>query len=198
MNKRAAEQGFTLLEMLVSITLLSLLLVALFGGLRFAGRSDARVAKVVSDSQDLDLVRDLLTRQLADAFPLTADGDHAPRLLFTGSPDRLAFTILRGPGQGTAGLVLAVFDITSLDGISSLFYREYPFRFGATVMVADQPSRSTRLAQSRGSMHFHYRGQSDVWQDDWNSATALPRLVSLRTPAWPEMIAGPRAEAMSR
>ena len=44
---RAAERGFTLLELLVAITLLGLLMAALFGGLRLGTRvwetADARL-----------------------------------------------------------------------------------------------------------------------------------------------------------
>jgi general secretion pathway protein J len=191
---RPCPSGFTLLEMLLSMTLLSLLLVALFGGLRFVGRDNARVEAVLEDSQNLDLVRDLLIRQVGNAFPVMAGADGGGRALFTGRPDRLAFPILRLPGQGPAGLILAVFDITASDGIHRLIYREYPFLPGAAVAIAEQPTRSTLLVESREALGFRYYDKAGLWQDQWSNPATPPRLVALHNPVWPELIAGLRAE----
>jgi hypothetical protein len=151
---------------------------------------------VLADSDRRDLVRDLLTRQLGNSFPLTAGGGTTANRqaisLFTALPERLAFPILRRPGQGPAGLVLAVFDISRQDGVNRLIYREYPFRPGALVAVADLPTRSTLLLQDQGSMRFSYRGPGGNWQDSWNGA-APPALVALATADWPLLVARPQA-----
>jgi len=183
------QRGFTLLEMLLSMTLLSLLLVALFGGLRFMGRGSDRVEAVIEESQQLDLVRDVLTRQTANLYPLSA----ANKLLFTGLPNRLAFPILRLPGQGPAGLTLAVFDITNEAGFSKLIYREYPFVPGAVVAVADSPTRSSQLLAFKAPMSFRYRNRSGAWQEQWSDAANLPSLIAFARPGWPDLLARPRA-----
>jgi general secretion pathway protein J len=193
-----SQSGFTLMELLVSMTLLSLLLVALFGGLRFAGRGGERIEAVLEDSQRLDLVRGLLARQTAQLFPVEAGPAGAAKLLFTGRPDRLAFPILRLPGQGPAGLVLAVFDITSESGVSRLIYREYPFEPGALVAVAETPTRSTELVESKGRIAFRFRGRTPLWQPEWKETASLPRLVALDIADWPELMAAPRAEAVAQ
>jgi len=175
------EAGFTLMELLLSMTLLSLLLVALFGGLRFVGRGGDRIEKIVEESDRLDLVRDVLSREVAELFPVKG-GD---KLLFTGQPDRLAFPILR------SGLTLAVFDI---DG-DKLFYREYPFLAGETVAVAEKPSRSTLLLEAHGRLAFRYRGRDPLWREAWAEPAALPREVAFDAGGWPELVARPHAEA---
>jgi general secretion pathway protein J len=182
-------KGFTLLELLLSMTLLSLILVALTGGLRFLGRGAERAEAVIDEAERLDLARDLLSRQAGALFPLMG-GD---KLLFTGRPDRLAFPILRPPGHGPAGLMLAVFAVENEGGRSRLIYREYPFRPGANVMVAEEPTRSTELANSASPFSFHYRGKGD-WQEQWADPAALPRLIALRGGGWPQLLARPRAE----
>lgn len=188
---RGRQAGFTLLEMLIAMTLLSLLLIALFSGLRFMGRTSEKVDSVIEESERLDLVRSLFDRQLANLFPMAAGAEGASKILFTGRADRLAFPILRLPGQGPAGLILAVFDITRERGGFQLIYREYPFRPGASVAISDTPTRSTLLAESAGAMRFRFFGQS--WQEQWNDGNRLPLMVALDRADWPELVARPQA-----
>lgn len=187
------QDGFTLMEMLVAMTLLSLLLLALFGGLRLVRDGEGRADSVIEDSETMDVTRFLLTRQLANEFPVLTQGV-APRLLFTARADRLAFPVLRPPGLGPAGLILAVFDIVSEKGRCQLIYREYPFKSGGVVQVADQPTRSTILAEGSAQMRFLYRDQSGDWQESWANGPRAPRLVGLSNPPWPLLVAVPRAE----
>jgi len=186
MNRR----GFTLVELLIVMSLLSLLLVALFGGLRFMRTNEGRGEAVIALTERRDLVRTLLERQVASLLPLTG-GDKEPKLLFTGRPDRLAFPIARPPGQGPAGLVLAVFDIEPAEGGKRLVYREYSFLPGAQVSVAEQPNRSSSLLTAP-DLVFRFQGNGD-WQPQWSDAARLPRLVAL-TGGGPAMVARPRAE----
>ncbi len=189
-----SQKGFTLMEMLISITLLSLLMIALFSGLRFVNQNGGRTEAVIAEAERLDLVRDLLARQVAALLPL-AGGEAGAKLLFTGRSDRLAFPIACAPGQGPAGLMLAVFDIEKAEGISRLLYREFPFRPGALITVADQPTRTSLLASVSGAMAFSYQGVAPQWQQSWPEEATLPRLVALQASGWPTLTARPRAES---
>ena len=187
------QGGFTLIEMLVAMTLLSLLLLALFGGLRFVRSGEARVDSAIEQAEEMDVIRLLLVRQLSTEFPVATEG-YPPRPLFTARPDRLAFPILRPPGPGPAGLMLAVFDIVGEDGRKKLFYREYPFKPGGIVQVADQPTRSTLLTEGPPQMRFLYRGADGDWRESWNAQGPAPRLVGLSNPPWPLLVAAAKAE----
>lgn len=172
------QAGFTLIEMLVAMTLLSLLLLALFGGLRFVRNGQERTDAAVEDAEAMDVVRLLLVRQLSNQFPVSTEG-FPPKPLFTAQPDRLAFPILRPPALGPAGLVLAVFDIVGDGGKRKLYYREYPFKPGGIVQVAEEPTRSTLLAEGSAQMRFLY---------------PFPHVVALSNPPWPPLTAATKAE----
>jgi len=187
------QAGFTLMEMLVSMTLLSLLLLALFGGLRFVRAGQSRTDAVIEEAEAMDVIRLLLVRQLANEFPVST-ADAPPRPLFTARADRLAFPILRQAAAGPAGLTLAVFDIVSENGQSKLVYREYPFKPGGVVQVAETPVRSTELITGAAPMRFRYGGGSGDWQDSWNPQSPAPRLVGFSNPPWPMLVAAAKAE----
>ena len=66
---RRAEAGFTLLELLVSMTLLALLAIAMFGSLRFGARAWDRSEAHGAGMEQVRLVQQLLRRDLEQAYP---------------------------------------------------------------------------------------------------------------------------------
>ncbi len=63
--KRRGEAGFTLLELLVAMTLLSLLLVALGGGVHFAGQAWRMQEERIGRQGDINAVQNVLRQMLA-------------------------------------------------------------------------------------------------------------------------------------
>lgn len=64
-NRDSAQDGFTLLELLVAITILGLLFVALTNGVRFAGQAWQSQQSQSQRAGDLDAVQNLLRQLIA-------------------------------------------------------------------------------------------------------------------------------------
>ena len=98
------DDGFTLVELLVSLALLSLMAIyALnaFSSLRDINRVEDRV-----DAQmEVEAVARHLRETIADVRPIfVRDSNNAPKLLFRGSPGVLEFVSASNGGLETGGL----------------------------------------------------------------------------------------------
>jgi general secretion pathway protein J len=186
-GERDSGRGFTLLEVLLALSIVAAMLVIVFGGLRIGlaawQRGEERTAK-------LDHTRSLavlLERALDGAFPyrIAAEGEQEARALFEGLPDRLTFVTLSPPFPTGAP---AAFTAVSLSAdATGLALRQ---------QILPNPVLPDRLrpllvdARTRG-LRFRYLGREpEAWQDTWDAVRdeGLPRAVEITLVAG----AGPR------
>ncbi|MEE9250386.1 MAG: prepilin-type N-terminal cleavage/methylation domain-containing protein, partial [Alphaproteobacteria bacterium] len=64
------ERGFTLLEVLIAMTLLGLIMMLLFGGLRLGTRAWETNSDRVEEISQIEISHQIIRRMLAQAYPL--------------------------------------------------------------------------------------------------------------------------------
>jgi len=200
-----SSAGFTLLELLIAITLLSLLLAALFGGLRLGARAWERSEERLDESARLQVVQNFLRERLTEAYPLTAEDQTGRlRLAFEGTADALRFVTVMPAylGTGFAELVLEVDDRSETRDLVVQWRR-----FELSPQLDDQePQVKVLLADIEGLEIAYYgalaRGEPILWYERWREVMALPQLVRLRVVFaeqdrryWPDLIVRPMTDA---
>src|SRR5437867_7876306 len=92
---RQAGRSFTLMELLVSITLMSLVAVAIHSGFHLSLSSWEKSEKALQRQRTLQFVLDLITRQVGSMVPFYSrqqlDGTAVDVLLFHGSAQAMRF-----------------------------------------------------------------------------------------------------------
>ena len=216
MKKAANERqrGFTLLEILIAMTLLGLLMAMLFGGLRLGTRaweaSDVRSA----DLARLEAVHGFIRRALTGAYPLlgTGDDDAKRRIAFTGGAQAVAFTALMPAHFGVGGFYTITLAVE--DGVDDkrLIFRRQLYRPGADGAPPPPPAGADEeqekvLLEGISKAEFSYFGIADndetpAWRDEWRDQESLPDLVRLSVSfadrdkrAWPDLVVAPRISA---
>lgn len=195
---RYGQDGFTLLELLIAVSLLGLIFAALAGGLRFGTAAWRVGADRLADSEDLQLVHRTLRRQLASA--LNAPGqvvEPEQAGSFAGRRDRASF-VGTAPARSMAP---GMFQLTlglKPDGQNhalSLIWR----RIGLKPAGDDREDAEPLLRGVR-SIRFSYFGNPDGvdaprWVDDWKNTRILPRLVRIeiefadrQRSSWPAIV----------
>ena len=95
MNKR----GFTLLEVVIALTIVGTLLAIAFGGLRVALSAWRKGEDRAEAHQHARTLQTMLARSIGAAYPYRIAAEESPESLvqFEGSPDRLSFVTLAAP-----------------------------------------------------------------------------------------------------
>ena len=89
-SARSHGRGFTLMEMMIALTLVGVALTIGFSALRFALRSWEHTDKLASELDQLRIATSVIRRQLNQALAIRPD-ETTRKLLFSGSPNTLEF-----------------------------------------------------------------------------------------------------------
>ena len=177
-RRHSAQQGLTLIELLLSLAILAVLTGFLAGGLSMASRAfDAdRVSALANET---DAAIQALSGLLASALPVGAsNGGQAASILFDGHQEAVAFVGLSEGRSLRGGPHSIVIRRTGGDLVV-----EVAAQRGA--IGAEPPVARVVLLQGVRDIRFEYFGKANVaaasaWRTDWIRAERLPDLVSIR------------------
>ena len=192
--------GFTLLELLVAITLMGLLLVVLYGGLRIGLRGWDAGEQRAEATQQLRLVHEFLRRQLAQSMTVYQFDDQQNRtVVFAGQADGIEFVTPMLVRLGQAGLYRVRIEV--VDGRLWIRWRPY---------LPNDPAageeRERVLLEEVSAVEWAYFGLEQFddpqprWSNAWTNPQIRPLLVrlnlKLRDEPWPDLVValveGPR------
>jgi general secretion pathway protein J len=205
-SKQREQQGFTLVELLVGLTLLSVMALVLYSAFWLGMRSWQTATARHEDTEDMRLAADFFHAYLSKAYPLMRREDTEQRLQFEGNTHRLRFVTEMASHLGIAGLYMIVLELIEdgenrqLIATRTLFHSDLePLQ-----TEAGQFTQRAVLARNLSAAHFTYFGPlpasgfsqpeaPDQWQDQWTDAQRLPTLVGLEvTPnagaPWPKLV----------
>jgi len=205
-DRRPAD-GFTLVELLVAMTLIGLIFIALFGGLRFGART-WEVGNARSEAlTQIEVTQSLLRRQLAQAFVLP--GSDRDDFTFEGETERLRFTA-PGPSQvGLGGIYLfELFTDRSEQGQRLVLkWRLHRPELDPDSPVEDEERKTRVLLDGVAALRLEYFGDPEEdedpqWRETWSGYDLMPELISIRldlpqddTRRWPDLIVAPKARS---
>ncbi|MGH6893625.1 MAG: PulJ/GspJ family protein [Dongiaceae bacterium] len=196
----AAEQGFTLVELLVGLILMALISVILFGGLRFGMRAWEAGSDHIDDATRIELVQNLLRRQVSQARLPPQAADTGPVAAFVGGADSLMFIAPLPAHRGRGGSYLFRLTQRESDRRSVLTLAWHLYRPELLAEDLAAPEDETALLEDIAGIGLAYYGAADPerppqWSDAWDGAGGRPQLVRLRVEfppgdarRWPDLI----------
>lgn len=94
--KRSDSHGFTLLELLISLTILSMVAAIVYAALNLGAQASARGEVRTTENQRARAALALIARHLKSAYPLTIQGEKGKVVYFFGEPNELSFIAATG------------------------------------------------------------------------------------------------------
>jgi general secretion pathway protein J len=170
--------GFTLLEVILALSIVAAMLVIVFGGLRVGLAAWQRGEERTAGLDHARSLAVLLERALDGTFPyrIAPEGEREARVLFEGLPDRLTFVTLSPPFPTGAPTAFTVVNLSAEAAGLALRQQILPNP------VAPDRLRPLLVDARATGLRLRYLGREpDAWQDTWDADTdeGLPRAVEI-------------------
>ena len=205
MTRRQA--GFTLVELLLAVTLMGLLLALAYGGLRAASRASQSGQEVLADSSRLRVTHQFIRKQVNLMLPLSfvgQSGEIGELVRFEGDADRITYV---GPMPGYLARggpqVQQLAFVDGPDGLELQFSHAPLIGFEPEALLDREPVVLLTELQD-GGFEFLLEDQeaeSLEWISVWEEPALMPRAVRLdvqfaetASVHWPPMVASVRLD----
>lgn len=184
--RRGTAAGFTLIETLIALVLLSLMLTILFSGLRLGAGSWDAAQRQVEESTEWAIAARFLQRQLGMAMPVQLFermvGEQ--HLAFRGEPHRIRFVAPLPSYLGGGGVQWVSLFLGSTEQGDGLLLSHRLYHPDTFVDVDHQDAEATLLLPGVTGVTLRYYGHrrdddAPDWFDTWEEEH-LPWLVSLQ------------------
>lgn len=200
------QRGFTLLELLISLTLLSFILVLLFGGLRLGVRSWDSVQKKVDNLNSVRSVESFLRREMERVYPYRWKVPPAQDFAFLGERHKLNFVAPLPSRLGVGGLYAVALELEETGQGRRLTWRHVPVVPSMKDFSALDQTKEMVLAGAElnavDDIWLSYFGRESAgaaprWVDRWESVTTMPLLIRIQVrfadgSEWPSFVVAPQ------
>lgn len=195
--------GFTLVEMLVAISVLSLMSVLIVSGLKLAGFLSSRVNRQSEGVADIAMVQDTVRQLIEQTYPAMVRRDEGPAVTtFRGDTQALELTAPLPHRFALGGLYRIRLAVDASRQTLTLSWR---LERNEAAFAMASGLREVPLLAGVTEARFAYFGQprgasGAAWHDRWEDQPGLPPLVRIdlqrpaRHPAWPTLHIAPRVD----
>jgi general secretion pathway protein J len=190
------QGGFTLLELLIALTLLGLITVMLYGGLHLAIRGAESGERRAEISEQVRLIQSFIRREVSQVYPLVWSNKGKPRVAFKGRSEALHFAAILPAHRGEGGLYLV-----SIEARYPAHQLIFSYRLARPEIqnfeTKEAPQKSVILVEGIERVEFLYYGKQEKedearWHSRWKDRRNLPQLVRLRLKTvslvWPDLV----------
>ena len=196
----ARDQGFTLLEMLIALSLTAVIFALLFSGLRFGTRvwdsGEERQARTSTFQGTYRVLRNLA----AGAVPAAWGEPEELSYVFEGTAERLRLVAEGAVRADVGGPVLYLLTVENVEDGVVLVLRRAPYSHAEEAPEDPSEGAPVTLLGPVRDIRFSYFGREDPrgdddasWSDTWENENNLPRLLRLHVmgddeTAWPDAV----------
>jgi general secretion pathway protein J len=176
--------GFSLLELLLAMVLMSMLLALAYGGLRASTQATEKGQQILDDSNRIRMAHQFIRRQLTQTLPLAfeEDEDQQTRVVFRGERNRIRY-VAQMPGYlGHGGPQVQELEFTpGENGLELVLSHALLQGFDESFLYERDPIFLMDKIQSASFsfLGIDENGEMSNWSESWDDESILPTAVSL-------------------
>lgn len=176
-NRTFRVQGFTLLELIISLALLALIVTITLGAMRMGSRSIASGERRTEILERYRTVSALMDAQVQSQLPITQEQDGKKSYYFRGDSKTLRMVTGHSIWGGQRGYVIVDYRVESEDGGKETLW-------ASEQTPGIEGKRETRLFTAASGISFAYFNREPAdsegkWTEEWSEETLIPSAIRL-------------------
>jgi general secretion pathway protein J len=199
--QRSNQRGFTIIEVMIALTLMAFILAILFAGFRLASTTWDAAESSADAAARAGAAQGFLRRLIAQSIPLPWRASPTRAIAFKGDSKSLHFIAALPMYLDAGGLRQIHLSIETDGKQKNLVLRVAPLP-QPMAGFTDTPNQKTiRLIEKATEIELAYFGAYEAepdpaWRESWLDPKKIPQLVRLRVtpnnaPPWSDIIAAP-------
>lgn len=202
MTHKGKMSGFTLVELLLAVTLMAILMSLAYGGLRASVRASETGQRMLEESGKIRITHQFIRRQLNQMLPLTfalSDDLVNKNIVFEGSADHVSFVAPMPGYLGQGGPQVQTLSLANgHNGVELLFTHQLLQGYDEQMMLDQEPIVLMEGLKS-GGFEFLVQDEDGYlvgWVSEWDTPEFLPIAVRLDLETgrdlqaiWPTLVA---------
>lgn len=202
MNKisQKNQAGFTLLEIIVVMTMLSLIMVMIYGGIQTSRKISQKGLKRINATNEIRVVSELIRRQVSRILPMAFKQEDEAFVIFEGD-DRHIMYVSPMPGYlGNGGPHVQLIEIVNGKGGKILQFSHWLLNDSLEEDAFESSDQEpVVLLENIRDAEFSFvkldeEGELGDWENQWEETETTPLMVKLEVDMgqgalvqWPEM-----------
>ncbi len=171
------QSGFTLVELMISFSLLALVMLIIGNGFRLGLDAWDKGEVETVYNQRLRVLSGMLSQQIKSAYPYKIEDEEEKLVVFKGEKDSLLFvtTLTDAAKGGFKWIRYSVKDGVLLYKEGILPDKEFENKLTGNEEVVDSEIGEIELSYFKG-------GEDDEWNESWDYGETLPAAVKVKIP----------------
>lgn len=178
----AKQKGFTLLEILIAMTILSLIAVIIGASLRLGIRAWERGEADIESSQNIRFFVERLSQQIKSAYPYQMQIDGEKAIAFQGKSDSIFF-VTSSVRDNEGGLKW--FSYFVKDGSLTVQEGMLPDKKVMEKISEDGEVLDLNISELKFG---YFSSEKKEWKESWDSKTELPGAVKIEAGRMPPIV----------
>lgn len=194
------QSGFTLLEIIVVLTLLSMIMVMVYEGIQMSRKMSEKGIKKIDASNEIRVVQELIRRQISRILPMAYKEDEGVFVVFEGDDQHIMYVSPMPGYLGNGGPHVQLIEIVNEKGGKILQFSHWLLNDSLDEdAFEDTEQEPVVLLENIKDAEFSFvklneEGELGEWENTWEEVQNTPLMVRLSIEMeeqalmpWPQM-----------
>jgi general secretion pathway protein J len=194
------QSGFSLMEIIVAMTLLSLIMAMIYGGINASRKMAHKGLNRINATNEIRVVQELIRRQVSRILPMAFKEEDNSFVIFEGSDSHIMYVSPMPGYLGKGGPHVQLIEIVNAKGGKILQFSHWLLNDSLEEdSFEDSDQEPVVLLENIRDAEFSFmkldeEGEPGDWENDWEETENTPLMVRLEVDMdekalmpWPDM-----------